>query len=869
MNKQELLLNILSKKNTRISYLEKDFYNFFIYYFQKHIKYPKLAPFHKDWCKTAQDWLNMYVEWHRESAKTTILWMAYEIWCICYQKRNFICNLCYDKDKAKSFNKLIAQELIHNVLLLQDFWVLYSKKSSAYNEEDLSEKWISEFVTTNYIKVKAFWMWEAIRWEVFNSKTKWNVRPSLIFCQPKWNIVLTSLWEKDISEIKIWDLVFTHKSNYKEVINILTTNELNIYKIKIHWYNEYFSFSEWHRVLSKHTKSKYNVHFKNYDDITPEFTEVEKLKKWTYIWFPINKKENRYIWKINTKVFDSVKINKKNWQFISWPVYLNKIKDIELDKRDYYILWHFVWNWSLKKNWIVIHCDKTKDYQIKSIEQNSNYWICYSDAPWVKKLHLSSVKLERICKQIKKPKNSWKIMPTEFETDLIENQIEFIKWYIDSDWYIDTKNNCIRITSVCLPLLRQVQRILLRLWITSSIRDWIDWNNNSIICWCKCKTQKKYDLYMRQWIEILWYWLKSQTRYKYNHLKQHIYNWFLWCSIKDIKKQDKKEVCYTFKVNDDKSYCNHLITNHNCDDIDNNKNTKNINIIKADMDFLNWEVIGWLDKNYGQIIWLWNIIRKDWRNPRKREEIRNNPNWKLYSNFIYWEAGNTTWPIQWERYVETEKESINNKISLDSIRREEWSSFNQNWLWIPLIKWQSVIKEEWIRYTREDIKFDYIQIWVDPAFSLKTWSDAIWIAVTGFKKINETIYKYGIYCKKLEWTQKDEDIAEKIIESLYNKYWVARILVEKNNWWEIFWRLLQKKWLSVEIVNATKDKLSRFKEHEWDLMRWQIFFYPECSELVNEMLDFTWDDWWQDNLVDAFVHSLQEYNQKEFYFSIS
>jgi hypothetical protein len=55
MNKQELLLNILSKKNTRISYLEKDFYNFFIYYFQKHIKYPKLAPFHKDWCKTAQD----------------------------------------------------------------------------------------------------------------------------------------------------------------------------------------------------------------------------------------------------------------------------------------------------------------------------------------------------------------------------------------------------------------------------------------------------------------------------------------------------------------------------------------------------------------------------------------------------------------------------------------------------------------------------------------------------------------------------------------------------------------------------------------------------------------------------------------------
>jgi len=34
----------------------------------------------------------------------------------------------------------------------------------------------------------------------------------------------------------------------------------------------------------------------------------------------------------------------------------------------------------------------------------------------------------RICEQIKiKNKNSWKLMPYEFENDLIENQIEFLK----------------------------------------------------------------------------------------------------------------------------------------------------------------------------------------------------------------------------------------------------------------------------------------------------------------------------------------------------------------------------------------------------------------------------------------------------------
>jgi len=506
MTDQELLLNVISEQNTRVIYLEQDFYNFFLYYFQKHIKFPELAPFHKDWCISAQKWLNLYVEWHRESAKTTILWMAFEIWKICYEKTDFICNLCYDKDKAKSFNKLIAQELIHNNLIEEDFWVLFSKKSSDYEDDDISEKGISEFVTTNYIKVKAFWMWEALRWEIFNSKLKWNVRP-------------------------------------------------------------------------------------------------------THILF---------------------------------------------------------------------------------------------------------------------------------------------------------------------------------------------------------------------------------------------------------------------------------------DDLDNDKNTKNLRIIKADMDFLNWEVIWWLDKTCWQIIWLWNVIRKDWRNVRKKQEAVNNPNWIVYSNFIYWPAWTKSWTILWNRYVETDKEAeeinkdniwTSNVISLDAIRREEKSNFDQNILWIPLIRGQTIVRDEWINYTQEQIDFDFVQIWIDPAFSLKTWSDAIGIAVTGFKTINNITYRYWLYCKKLEWSQKDEDIAEKIITSLYIKYNAIRVLIEKNNGWELFARVLQKKrfknkdweeiWMAIEVVNATKDKLTRFKEYEWELMRWQILFYPDCSDWVNELLDFTGDEWWVDNLVDAWVWSWKEYEHKEFYISVN
>ncbi|MDD3302271.1 MAG: hypothetical protein PHN31_01850 [Candidatus Gracilibacteria bacterium] len=494
MNRQELLIDILSQDHTRIEYLRSDFYTFFLYYFSKHIKYGKMAAFQKDWCIKAQQGLNLYVEGQRDSAKTTILGMAFEIWKICYNKADFICNLCYDKDKAKAFNKLIAQELINNKQIKADYGVLYSKKASDYHEDDLADKGISEFVTTNYIKVKAFGMGEAIRGEVFNSKIKGNVRPDHLFC----------------------------------------------------------------------------------------------------------------------------------------------------------------------------------------------------------------------------------------------------------------------------------------------------------------------------------------------------------------------------------------------DDIDNDKNTKNLKFVKADMEFLNGEVIGGLDKNKGQIIWIGNIIRKDGRNPRKRDEVKNNKSWKVFSNFIYGEAGNKSGNIQWERYVETDKEAeeINKNnihidshvISLDFIRREEGSSFDQNRLGIPRVKGQSVVKEEWIRYTQEKIKFDYIQIGIDPAFSLKTGSDAIGIVVVGFKKIGNIVYKYNIFCKKLEGADKDEDIAEKIVRSLYDKYGAVRVIVEKNNGGELFGRLLAKKGMHVEIVASSKDKLTRFREHEGEMMRGEIFFYPECEDLVNEFLGFTGDDGGEDNQVDAAVHGWTEYDKKEFYF---
>jgi len=283
------------------------------------------------------------------------------------------------------------------------------------------------------------------------------------------------------------------------------------------------------------------------------------------------------------------------------------------------------------------------------------------------------------------------------------------------------------------------------------------------------------------------------------------------------------------------------------------------------MDFLFTEIFWGLDKDKHQIICLWNVIRKDGRNPRIKNTFKKNENWKIHSNFIYWKAGTSNWEIQWSRFVEKETDIIKaGQISLEKIKLQEKSWYFQNWLWIPLLVGQTIVKEEWIIYNTELTEFDYFQIWIDPAFSKKTNSDAFGIVVTWHKKIKNDIYKKAVFCKKLEWAKKDTGTAINIIKSLYNKYNAKIINIEWNGGGDIFGELLKKENLAVNIIKASKDKVTRLKEHEGDLMRGLIYFSNEVEELVSELLEFTGEEGWEDNLVDAFVYSLVSKNREFF-----
>lgn len=477
---------LLSNQPTRVELCKNRFRYFVLYYWARHLKFPRLATYHYDWFKAVDKQLNIFVEWHRESAKTTILGMLYECRLICYKKKSFIINLCYDKWDAKNFNWKILNEFRLNSRIINDFGLLYDT-SRTDKTSHIKETSVAEFITTNWIKVKAFGLGEAVRWELYNTKKRWAVRPDFILI----------------------------------------------------------------------------------------------------------------------------------------------------------------------------------------------------------------------------------------------------------------------------------------------------------------------------------------------------------------------------------------------DDIDNIRNTKNTRIIAEDMEFIKQEVFGWMDASY-QAVWIGNIIRQDWRCVRHKLNIAENDNRALFSNFIYWEAGKTSWTIVRDRYVETEYEAdlANARhewkhISLEFLRWEQASWFKQNYLGIPMIVWDTLFAPDDLKkvYVIDRDKVLKVRIWVDPSLSKKTWADPFGISIVlHSEELNKVVYAWY----KLLWEQKKLDRVTAFIKALYKQYkgkFDTRVVIESNNWGNIYWEELQWEGIPTDIVRTSRDKLTNVKEHESDILNWNVKFYAKWTwidDILLQFMTFTWEDWNEDDLVDATVRWLSD-----------
>ena len=292
------------------------------------------------------------------------------------------------------------------------------------------------------------------------------------------------------------------------------------------------------------------------------------------------------------------------------------------------------------------------------------------------------------------------------------------------------------------------------------------------------------------------------------------------------------------------------------DDVDTIQSCSSRKKIERWFEFLLNEVLWWTT-GATQMIFLWNVIYEDWIVPRFEQHIKNDKQ-RVIINLPIYDENNQ---IVRDRFVETDaeaeelnawiKDSNRKYTSLETERRRLWSiSFWQNYLLIPYIQGQHIIKRSMIQYDMRCLEYtDYskIQIWVDPASSEKQWSDLFAMCVAWYRNerrhILETVW--------LKEEEKDLKNAMEVLKALYVKRNATRVIVETVAFQLIMKKHIARYWMAVKPYKTIKDKVTRVLERQMDFEDHKIVFWPGNEEAINQCLEFPNGE--HDDFVDAIL----------------
>ena len=129
----------------------------FFYYREDFIT--TLAHFHYQWIEALFDDKNVMIEWFRWSIKTTLV-IAATTYKIANNFTQFVVWQSYEDTASTANTTNIARNLL-SLRLSADYWKLF--KLTWGNKEDLEKKSVSNFDTTNWVKVRAASLWQKLR----------------------------------------------------------------------------------------------------------------------------------------------------------------------------------------------------------------------------------------------------------------------------------------------------------------------------------------------------------------------------------------------------------------------------------------------------------------------------------------------------------------------------------------------------------------------------------------------------------------------------------------------------------------------------------------------------------------------------------
>lgn len=424
-----------------------------------------------------------------------------------------------------------------------------------------------------------------------------------------------------IKDIKINDLVFTHKGQWKPVTDLMRRIvKEDIYCIQPYYYPDKIKLTGNHPIYSVKGKKCYqktkslcmavckekerfrwgrfvnNCSKRYYRDYKKEWVRAENVTSTDFLCIPINRKvisrtefHDRIVHKNVLTAQDKVP------KMLNYGKNRNLCGDKKRQKRIVEQKYSFVWNrhlWRFIGYWLAegslshLYYGDGKKSKTKSrinLAFNSNETEIIADVKYIvttifgRKLHCYTNKnsttlcfnhrfLSRFILDSFGEHSSKKKIPLWFEEFPLLFQKELIKGYFLGDGCYT--NNHYRITSVNKKLLLSVQRILLRFNMISSVRYLRKKVNKTKICGKDTVSNICFDLAINdESIEHIF-----KFGFKKNKKKQGNRSWidknYWYVPIKTIKKEKYEGSVYNIEVKDDHSYSLSLMVVHNCiDDI--------------------------------------------------------------------------------------------------------------------------------------------------------------------------------------------------------------------------------------------------------------------------------------------------------------
>lgn len=162
---------LLNDKRLRVAYWEHDFWWWFQYHFWFIAK-----KFHRDWARSLQSEKNTFIEAFRASRKTTLVrW--YVCRCIAYKKHPSIIVQSYEDSLSGEWVREVAKMLFAKTVLA-DHWYLFPVDKT---KDDLNKRSLTNFESTNGVKVAAKSLWQTIRGtNTFDMESGISARPTLL-----------------------------------------------------------------------------------------------------------------------------------------------------------------------------------------------------------------------------------------------------------------------------------------------------------------------------------------------------------------------------------------------------------------------------------------------------------------------------------------------------------------------------------------------------------------------------------------------------------------------------------------------------------------------------------------------------------------